>query len=195
METRSAKQKMREIERQKDIQVLQEEKIEKETKIAETDEGEMFLVPYSSMDVIIGMNILNELGMIVNWESRIVKWDKYEARLEKLDDSQTREEESEVHINNIAARNKQVDNNATPTCSSEVQMNDDFNDFGSDDSVADKDYVPSATSSSESELDVGGKSDSESDILNAENSDTEVENTQGVVIFCLCFDCLHIFLL
>ncbi|KAF5274357.1 hypothetical protein FQA39_LY07237 [Lamprigera yunnana] len=74
--------------------------------------------------------------------------------------------------------NKQVDNNATPTGSSEVQMNDDFNDFGSDDSVADKDYVPSATSSSESELDVGGKSDSESDILNAENSDTEVENTQ-----------------
>ncbi|KAF5275638.1 hypothetical protein FQA39_LY06750 [Lamprigera yunnana] len=76
--------------------------------------------------------------------------------------------------------NKQVDNNATPKGSSEVQMNDDFNDFGSDDSVADKDYVPSATSSSESELDVGGKSDSESDILNAENSDTEVENTQGV---------------
>ncbi|KAF5291132.1 hypothetical protein FQA39_LY14374 [Lamprigera yunnana] len=74
--------------------------------------------------------------------------------------------------------NEQVDNNATPTGSSEVQMNDDFNDFGSDDSVADKDYVPSATSSSESELDVGGKSDSESDILNAENSDTEVENTQ-----------------
>ncbi|KAF5271742.1 hypothetical protein FQA39_LY08065 [Lamprigera yunnana] len=74
--------------------------------------------------------------------------------------------------------NKQVDNNATPTGSSEVQMNDDFNDFGSDDSEADKDYVPLATSSSESELDVGGKSDSKSDILNAENSDTEVENTQ-----------------
>ncbi|KAF5300843.1 hypothetical protein FQA39_LY10965 [Lamprigera yunnana] len=74
--------------------------------------------------------------------------------------------------------NKQVDNNAKPTGSSEVQMNDDFNDFGSDDSVADKDYVPSATSSSESELDVGGKSDSESDILNVENSDTKVENTQ-----------------
>ncbi|KAF5278583.1 hypothetical protein FQA39_LY00625 [Lamprigera yunnana] len=79
--------------------------------------------------------------------------------------------------------NKQVDNNATPTGSSEVQMNDDFNDFGSDDSVADKDYVPSATSSSESELDVGGKSDSESDILNAENSDTEVENTQVEILF------------
>ncbi|KAF5275968.1 hypothetical protein FQA39_LY00764 [Lamprigera yunnana] len=77
--------------------------------------------------------------------------------------------------------NKQVDNNATPTSSCEVQMNDDFNDFGSDDSVADQDYVPSATSSSESELDVGGKSDSESDILNAENSDTEVENTQGMI--------------
>ncbi|KAF5288096.1 hypothetical protein FQA39_LY15521 [Lamprigera yunnana] len=74
--------------------------------------------------------------------------------------------------------NKQVDNNATPTGSSEVQMNDVFNDFGSDDSVADKDYVPSATFNSESELDVGGKSDSESDILNAENIDTEVENTQ-----------------
>ncbi|KAF5293899.1 hypothetical protein FQA39_LY13604 [Lamprigera yunnana] len=50
--------------------------------------------------------------------------------------------------------NKQVDNNPTPTGTSEVQMNDDFIDFGSDDSVADKDYVPSATSSSESELDV-----------------------------------------
>ncbi|KAF5299772.1 hypothetical protein FQA39_LY11442 [Lamprigera yunnana] len=80
--------------------------------------------------------------------------------------------------------NKQVDNNATPMGSSEVQMNDDFNDFGSDDSVADKDYVPSATSSSESELDVGGKSDSESDILNAENSDTEVENTQVIEKKC-----------
>ncbi|KAF5289817.1 hypothetical protein FQA39_LY14972 [Lamprigera yunnana] len=66
-----------------------------------------------------------------------------------------------------------------PTGSSEVQMNGDFNDFESDDSVADKDYVPSATSSSESELDVGGNSDSESDILNAENSDTEVENTHA----------------
>ncbi|KAF5272997.1 hypothetical protein FQA39_LY07646 [Lamprigera yunnana] len=57
----------------------------------------------------------------------------------------------------ILEGNKQVDNNATPTGNSEVQMNDDFNDFGSDDSVADKDYVPSPTSSSESELDVGGK--------------------------------------
>ncbi|KAF5279353.1 hypothetical protein FQA39_LY05463 [Lamprigera yunnana] len=79
--------------------------------------------------------------------------------------------------------NKQVDNNATPTGSSEVQMNDYVPsatssseselDVGGNKQVDNNatptgssevqmnDYVPSATSSSESELDVGGKSDSE----------------------------------
>ncbi|KAF5279686.1 hypothetical protein FQA39_LY18244 [Lamprigera yunnana] len=49
----------------------------------------------------------NELGMIVDWESRIVKWDKYEAMLQRLDDLQTDEKESEVNINNMGAHDKE----------------------------------------------------------------------------------------